>query len=297
MKNKTFLAACIMMTLPLSVSAQENIKHAFDALVGDSHAAISTIHKLNKDPETGVKEGQLDVYEFTLPISKLSLVKNIERAFDKDKDQAYTLNTASAPGKKQYNYESLAVGGSSSGYMLGNIRGSRYIYACFLDPADETKTYRYAYAMEWAERKDEVEGKLVITYATTQKYRQRRTTRTIFSGDGGKTSLSVALGDLESNLENRGSIDLSAFGGNDERNNTEKWLLDFNSCKNLFLKKPDGSSATVYAIHIYKLCKKADCLEAGEKSIVVTEITKLKDNTKDEFIRNMFDKSIEHLKK
>ena len=285
-----------MMALPMSMTAQENIKRAFDTLISDSHATISTTHKLNRDPETGIKEGQLDVYEFTLPISKLSLVKDIERAYDKDREQAYSLNTATPKGKKEYDYESLAVGGGN-GYQLGDIRGSRYMYALFLDPEDETKTHRYAYALEWAERKDEVEGKLVITYSTTQKYRQKMSTRTILSGDNGKTSMMWTIGELSGNLGNLGESGLTILGDSEENKNSEGWLLKFNNYKNLFQKKSEGAAANVYASQIYKLCKKADCLEVGEKNIVINEITRLKEKTKDEFIQQLFDLSIERLKK
>lgn len=64
MKNRHFLVVCIMVMLPLATPAQENIKRAFDALINDSQATVSATHKMNKDPESGVKEGQLDVYEF-----------------------------------------------------------------------------------------------------------------------------------------------------------------------------------------------------------------------------------------
>jgi hypothetical protein len=294
MKNRHFLVVCIMVMLPLATPAQENIKRAFDALINDSQATVSATHKMNKDPESGVKEGQLDVYEFTLPISSLSLVKNIERAFDKDKDKAYSLNTAGTKGKKKYDYESLAVGGGNA-YQLGDIRGSRYIYALFLDPDDESKAHRYAYVLEWLEGSKEIEGKLAITYATTLKYRQHKGLRTVITD--GDTSLSFSLGDLENgDLEKLG--ELTHFGMSEVNvSSSESWLMNFNNYKNFFLKKTEGAAANVYATQIYKLCKKAECLEEAEKELVVSEIQKLKAKTTDEFIQQLFDMSINRLKK
>ena len=297
MKSKQCMAVSIMMLLPMSMQAQENIKRTFDALINSSQATVSTTHKLNKDPETGKKEGQLDVYEFTLPQSSVSLIKDIERAFDKDKDHAYSLNTATA-GKKEYNYESLAIGGSKTGYQLGDIRGSSYIYALFLDPEDESKTHRYAYAMEWREGSKEIEGKLVITYATTQKYREgRRMSRTItVNGNNIKLKGSgISFGE-DIPLESSFSI------GNDSvfvnhNVTSESWLSSFNSFRNLFLKNPNSTAASYYVTQIYKMCKQAACLEDVEKNIVCTEILKLKRATKDEFLQQMFDMSIERLKK
>ena len=70
MKNRNLMVVGIMLMLPLALQAQENIKKAFDTLIKDDKAKVSTTHKLNRDPETGKKEGQLDVYEFTIPYFK-----------------------------------------------------------------------------------------------------------------------------------------------------------------------------------------------------------------------------------
>ena len=289
MKNRKLLVVSIIMLLPLATYAQESIKQAFDALISNSNASVSTIHKLNKDPETGVKEGQLDVYEFTLPVSNRSLIKNIERAFDKERDQAYSLNTVIGKANKKYDYESLAVGGGES-YQLGTIRGSSYMYALFLDPADESKTHRYAYVLEWVEGSKEIEGKLAITYATTRKFRERKGKRTVIRSDVGNNSFSIDLGDFEK-LDELGSFNLSGL-----EISSESWLMNFNNYKNFFLKKPTGAAANVYATQIYKLCKKAECLEAAEKKLVTAEIQKMKSKTTDEFIQQLLDMCIERLK-
>ncbi|MBO5594421.1 MAG: hypothetical protein J5931_07435, partial [Prevotella sp.] len=78
---------------------------------------------------------------------------------------------------------------------------------------------------------------------------------------------------------------------------SESWLSEFNTYKNHFLKKPDGNASSHYATSIYKLCKNAKSLDDVEKKMVATEIRKLKDKTKDEFIQQLFDMSIERLKK
>lgn len=48
MKNKQIIAVGIMLMLPLALQAQENIKKAFDALINDNRADVSTTHKLNR---------------------------------------------------------------------------------------------------------------------------------------------------------------------------------------------------------------------------------------------------------
>ena len=66
MKNKLFLTAGILMLMPLTTHAQGFIKRAFNVLITSKPAQVESSHKLNKNPETGVKEGQLDVYELSL---------------------------------------------------------------------------------------------------------------------------------------------------------------------------------------------------------------------------------------
>lgn len=78
---------------------------------------------------------------------------------------------------------------------------------------------------------------------------------------------------------------------------SETWLSEFNTYKNHFLKNTEGAAANSYATQIYKLCKNAKSLEDVEKNIVTTEIVKLKKKTKDDFIQQLFDMSIERLKK
>jgi hypothetical protein len=78
---------------------------------------------------------------------------------------------------------------------------------------------------------------------------------------------------------------------------SEVWLTEFNTYKNQFLKNPDGTVANSYATQIYKLCKNAKSLEDVEKNMVATEILKLRKKTNDEFIQQLFDMSVERLKK
>ena len=306
MKNKLFLAAGILMLMPLTSHAQGFIKRAFNVLITSEPAQVESSHKLNKNPETGVKEGQLDVYEFTIPASHHDLVENIEQAFEQDKEKAYSLRTASATNKKIYvNYTSLAVGGDDSGYPLGDIKGSRYIYALFLDPEDMSKTHRYAYAMEWRKDEKEIVGKLIVTYATTQQYREGGKKGRIISINGNNVKLSTngfSFGDsdLFNQFFSMGE-GLSALGSDStfvsSSIGSESWLSQFNTFKNLFLKDPNSTSSNYYASHIYKMCKKADTLDDMEKKMVIKELEKVKKATNDEFLQEMFQASIERLKK
>ena len=258
---------------------------------------IKTQHTLERDPETGKKKAQMDIYDFEVanPIG-IRRVRDIQRAFDKDKETAYELRSGDHAGN---NYHTLAVGdGRSQSVAVGRIKGSNYIYALFLDNDDPEKIYRYAYVLEWVEKDKKTQVRLAVTYATTLQYRNsKRQTRTfIVNGeevrvDGNSFSLSNGFPFGNSSVFDR---DSTFF--NQERS-SESWLSEFNTYKRLYQRNPDGSAANYYATYIYKLCKKADSLEDGEKQLVATEIKRLKAKTKDEFIQQLFDMSIERLKK
>ena len=270
MKSKNLMVATMLMLSATAANAQQNIQKAFEALLNENRSEIKTQHSLEKDPETGIKEGEMDIYDFILPSptrKQKQLIKDIEKAFEKDKEEAYSLNSGNCG-----NHASLVVGkGRSASVGLGNIKGSRYIYACFLDKNDPEKTKRYAYAMEWAEKEKEITVRLAKTYATMPQYSE--------GINGQEIDLSEKINE--------------AFG----YNGSEAWLNKFNNLRTLFLKKSEGPAANSWATSIYKLCKNADSLDVAEKEMVAAEIKKLKAKTEDEFIQNLFDMGIERLKK
>ena len=298
MKSKLFLAVSIMMLSLQTVHAQGYIKRAFNLLITDSSTKVESTHKLKKDPETGTKIGQLDVYEFTIPASHHDLIEGIKQAFDQDKEKAYSLSSTSNANKKPYNQTRLAVGGEAYDYPLGEIKNSRYIYALFLDPEDKDKTHRYAYAMEWCEGTKEIQGKLVITYAATQEHRNMRPARVIRVNNGKEIRIGGNSFSLGSGFPFDGNsvFDSDSLSFNSERS-PESWLSEFNTYKNLFLKNPNQVTSSHYATYIYKLCKNVKSLDDVEKNMVATEIEKLKKKTNDEFIQQLFDLSIKRLKK
>ena len=294
MKTKNIILAALLTAMPAAMTAQENIQKAFEALLNDKIVETKTQHSLERDPETGQKSAQADVYDFVVTnASALSRIKDIERAFDKDKNAAYQIRSGN--GNAGRNHVSLAVGNNSSqSVAIGSMKGSNYIYACFLDPDDAEKKYRYAYAIEWLEKGQKTQVRLVITYATTQKYREKNSTRRRiiingqeFNVDGG--NFSGFPFDNSSVFVNDSVYSLQRTNGG--------WLTQFNIYKNRFLKNPEGIAANTYVTQIYNLCKKADALDDDEKELVADELKRMKTKTDDELIQKLFDMSIERLKK
>ncbi|MDY6248444.1 MAG: hypothetical protein SPL55_03310 [Prevotella sp.] len=294
MKTKNIILAALLTAMPAAMTAQENIQKAFEALLNDKIVETKTQHSLERDPETGQKSAQADVYDFVVTnASALSRIKDIEKAFDKDKNAAYQIRSGN--GNAGRNNVSLAVGNNrSQSVSIGSMKGSNYIYACFLDPDDAEKKYRYAYAMEWLDKGQKTQVRLVITYATTQKYREKNSTRRRIIING--QEINVDGGNFSGF-----SLDNSSVFVNDSVYSLQRtnggWLTQFNIYKNRFLKNPEGIAANTYVTQIYNLCKKADALDDDEKELVADELKRMKTKTDDELIQKLFDMSIERLKK
>ena len=168
------LLGLVLAVVPLAVTAQTNVKAAFEAITKSPDAQISVTNRLEKDPETKQKSGQCDVYDFVLPKQKINLINKVFSAFDKDSQMAYSINRGKT--LKKGDKIEVAVGDGSQSSVRINEDGSEYIYALFLAPKSEDSDgkYRYAYALSYKESGSNIVGKLVVTYATTLKYRQQR---------------------------------------------------------------------------------------------------------------------------
>ena len=290
MKSKSIFITGLLMLLPAVSMAQENIQRAFDALRQSKDIKeVSARHSLDKDPDTGLMEGLEDTFDFTIRNQKAKhLVDDIRKAFERDEPQAYNVSSGSHGNSEDY--VSLAVGNSKKGGVaIGLMQGSKWIYACFLDPEDSLRQHRYAYALEWVDDGDKISGRIVKTYATTQKFRQSRYQSSTITVNGKNIKMSG------SGFSSGDGFSWSGFSSDDK--SSETWLTEFNTYKNLFLKNSNGAAANSYATQIYKLCKNAKSLEEVEKNMVATEIQKLRKKTNDEFIQQLFDMSIERLKK
>lgn len=166
------LLSLMLSVIPMTAAAQNNIKSAFDAIIKCPEAKITESHTFEKDPSSGTKTGQSDVYRFVLLTDKANLLDNVVKAFDKDAEKAYSLSRG-----KSVNTESdivLVVGNGDSDGVYITGPDCEYIYSLFLAPLEEDPNgiYRYAYGMNCKEEGGRITGKLVITYATTLKHRQ-----------------------------------------------------------------------------------------------------------------------------
>ena len=329
MKSKNFILAAMLLAMPSTMMAQQNIQKAFDTLLSDKITENKTRHVLDRDPETGRMTALADVYDFTISSSSaLSRLKDVRKAFETDKKEAYSVNSGlREKGSGDVDTESfsslfesigfapvtLFVGdGRHQSVAIGNMDGSEYIYACFADKDDPDHRYRYAYALEWVENAKKTKVRLAVTYALRPEARNAKTKKTNVSRViiNGKdvTNESFTRGAGEGKVLNRVYINGKEYKGGDiegvnvdslmvnRAKTPESWLSEFNTYKRLFIKNPDGATATHYATTIYSLCKKSAMLEPEEKKLVINELNKLKEKTTDELIQNIFVMCVKKLK-
>lgn len=258
MRHKRIIMLCMVaVAVHASVMAQTNVKKAFDKLIKNSGVNIVARHSLDKDPETGKKSSQCDVYEFNMPKSKASLIKDIERAFEQDRDNAYSVSSGVSSSDRSQSV-ALAVGnGEGKGVALGKNPGTNYIYSCFLDPEDEQRKYRYAYAMDWYEKGNDITGKLVVTYATTLKSRQSASSSWSFNGSDYTVSESSS------------------------------WLGTFNMYAKHIKNSPSSSATSIYVNNLYNQCKKPCDLTTAERNLVCDELNRLIKIVDDDFLKSL----------
>ncbi len=307
MKSKSLILSAMLIAMPSALMAQQNIQKAFDALLKQKQVIkVVAHHDMEKDPETGVKKGQADVYDFTLPAGNpwRQLVLDIEDAIHKDSENAYSVS--SSENNKGVNYVTLVVGdGSSESVAIGKIPGSKYMYACFLDKKDPEKKYRYAYAVEWAEGEEGIKGRIATTYGTTQKYleqsdygKKRIKSSTITINRNPLNPLTKdKMFEMMSNNNTYGfTLKLDAVDS--VATNSQEWLSQFSTARTLYgkyLAEHNPTLTNLFANNIYNLCKRADVLDADEKKIVISEISRLRDATADEYSKSLLALSIKKL--
>ena len=170
--NYIIIATLIALLVPATASAnvyEDRLKEAFDDIISAvsfpfSDEDVSQMHTIYSDPETGVKEGQLDVYKFTIDSEDMELINNAKKAYEQlngnSNADVYTLwwndnDDGSFQGYRlYYSPEQTIVVGLACDhcYTVG-----------FVAPDD--KQHRTTYTLEWSHLDDSISGRLITTYA------------------------------------------------------------------------------------------------------------------------------------
>ena len=174
----TIIAALIALLVPATVSAnvyEDRLKEAFDNITNAVPLEdLSQMHTTYTDPETGVKEGQLDVIKFSIDSENMNLINNAKRVYEQLGDdiennlalrgEIYTLWWAHHDDTSQgyrlyYDPENAIIVGLDCDYC----------YTVGLISPDNVK-HRTTYTIEWddATSGDNIKGRLITTYAPTK---------------------------------------------------------------------------------------------------------------------------------
>lgn len=268
------ILSLLMAIMPFTSQAQTNIRKAFDKLIQNGDVTLSESHSKEKDTDTGIKQSQSDIYNFTLPAKKINLVENILKAFRDDDRLAYSTSSGlTVAGDRNI---VLAVGDDSAGGVQVTRPGRNYVYACFLAPEKENPSgnYRYAYAMNWEENSGEINGTLIVTYATTLKYRQ-----------------SVSSGKSFKILNSGSTIEYTANG----HSFMKSWFTTFMGYVQM-MSTENRQARQAIAAKIYEHCKNSSDVSAEDKNTARELIKGMISEYNDNVIRQLLNASLVNLK-
>lgn len=280
MKQRILLIISLICLFSYGAMAQENIKSAFEKFIKAKH--VNVTKSIMEERDFTKKSLPLiykaDIYNFTIKQKDRKLINEVLNAFEKDRNNkdAYLFHTHSGGHGVPTNARALFVGNNSKNAVnIGMDEMQSWQLICLIDPADFTRSHRYAYAIEWnndpkqQQLSGKIHGRLVVTYSRIPDEVINAYTNQINStSTTGKGNTS--LNDLFlKKVEKEGNYNFIS-------NKTEA-LMGFEALKNEFLKgnttTPTGSTITM---SIYTLCS-----WLAEKKMVDSDLRqKLRDDLK-----------------
>ena len=296
MKTTSYIiiATLIALLVPATASAnvyEDRLKEAFDDIISAvPHEHISQYHNIYSDPETGAKEGQLDVYKFTIDSESMELINNAKQVYEQmngnsDADVFVLWWNDNDDGSFQgyrlyYNPEQTIVVGLACDhcYTVG-----------FVAPDD--KQHRKTYTLEWSYLgdSDSISGRLITTYAPVKAKAtdgHRMISSVVISSDdydkymeqfqagmdkyqAAMEKAQGALSDLSDGQSHSFSFS-SSSSSSSSHNDSKSWMQ-----KLLFYVEKlqdDGSAHYIYLSKLYELCKDTDGLDQMDLKIAMQQL-------------------------
>ena len=287
------LLLCYLVT---SISAQENVIHAFYDFVDSKKVTIvksfSEEHDITKPNHPIVS--QADVYAFTLKAKHRKLIDTVLAAFEKDRynENVYqVLNHVGGRGIPTNGRELLVGKNRKNSVYIGMNEMDNWQLMCLLDPTDETRTHRYAYAIEWNEHPensiaDVIKGKLVVTYSVIPEdvLTSQQSDATV------KYEATVKYVPTKGSSEEvaREMADMVLGGRLDELNADKgQLLLAFDALKTEYCKTEnfDSRTGTTLIMTLYALCSHIGNLMKGYPQTDDPNLRELLQSQLDDMIR------------
>ena len=288
------IAALIALLVPATASAnvyEDRLKEAFNDIISAvPHEHISQYHNIYSDPETGAKEGQLDVYKFTIDSECMELINNAKQVYEhmngnSDADVFVLWWNDNDDGSFQgyrlyYNPEQTIV--------VGLVCDHCYTVG-FVAPDD--KQHRKTYTLEWSylDASDSISGRLITTYAPVKAKAtdgHRMISSVVISSDdydkymdqfqagmdkyqAAMEKAQGALSDLSDGQSHSFSFS-SSSSSSSSHNDSKSWMQ-----KLLFYVEKlqdDGSAHYIYLSKLYELCKDTEGLDQMDLKIAMQQL-------------------------
>ncbi len=171
MKTTSYIiiATLIALLVPATASAnvyEDRLKEAFDDIINAVPIDdLSQMHTSYTDPETGVKEGQLDVIKFTLGSENVGLINNAKRVYEQvNGNSSADIYTLWWNDNDDGTFQGYRLYYSPEQTIVVGLACDHCYTVGFLTPDD--KQHRTTYTIEWSEDVDGgISGRIVTTYA------------------------------------------------------------------------------------------------------------------------------------
>lgn len=258
MKQRILLIVSFICLFSYDAMAQENIKSAFEKFIKAKNVNVtkSIMEERDFTKKSLPLISKADIYSFTIKQKNRKLINEVLNAFEKDRNNkdAYLFLTHSGGRGVPKNARALFVGNDRKNAVnIGMDEMQSWQLICLIDPADYTRSHRYAYAIEWnndpkqQQLSGKIHGRLVVTYS--------RIPDEVINAYTNQINSTPKTGTGNTSLNDLFLKKVEEFGNyNFIRNKTEA-LTAFEALKTEFLKgnttTPTGSTITM---SIYTLC-------------------------------------------
>ena len=308
----TTIIMVAIMALLTSFTASANVyedrlKEAFDNITKAVPIEdLSQMHTTYTDPETGVKEGQLDVYKFTIDSENMNLINDAKRVYEQMNGNStadiYTLwwndnDDGTFQGYRLYYSPENAI-------TVGVYCDHCYTVG-FLTPDD--KQHRTTYTIEWIEDVDDgISGRIITTYAPVkpkvtdgmrissvvmssddydkymeqfqagmEKYQQgmEKYQSAMEKAQGSLEKAQGALSRLSDGNSHSYSFSSSSSSSSSSKTDAKSWMQ-----KLLFYVEKlqdNGSAHYLYLSKLYELCKNTEGLDQTDLKIGMQQLASI----------------------
>ena len=259
MKQRIITLVLLTGLMPTIGMAQENVKKAFDKFVTSKKVEVKKTFSEERDftKENRPLVSKADIYAFTIKKSQRKLIDEVLAAFEKDRDNKYIYSVLTHTGGHGVptNTRELLVGNRrENSVYIGQDEMQSWQLSCLLDPADATRSHRYAYVIEWSDDPKQVylsgkiRGRLVVTYSPIPQ----NVVDEYLGNAPDKAKRSASSEDIANEINK-----IAMTGKLNLLNNKAQMLTSFEALKTEFMKENTANSqrGSTIVMSIYVLCE------------------------------------------